>query len=122
MPRNGERNEKFGVYKSLCCGAEIVINPGATFPDCPHHQKLTTIWKPLRDGKIDSAATQKSVSDAGMHVENRRLFDFVSGQLKLEEWENNHLHECRVCQGIVHVFTNQPTVRPGTPPKPADAA
>jgi hypothetical protein len=53
---------------------------------------------------------------------NRRLFDFVSGQLKLEEWENNHLHECRVCQGIVHVFTNQPTARPDTPPKPADAA
>src|SRR5688572_17328566 len=33
MPRNGEINDKFGVYKSLCCSVEIVIPEGATFPD-----------------------------------------------------------------------------------------
>jgi len=52
VPQNGEGNPKFGVYKSLCCGAEIVINAGAIFPDCPNHPKLTTIWKPLLDDKI----------------------------------------------------------------------
>jgi len=41
VPQNGAVNEKFGVYKSVCCGAEIVITAGATFPDCPNHQKLT---------------------------------------------------------------------------------
>ena len=45
MPQNGAVNEKFGVYKSVCCGAEIVITAGATFPDCPRHIKLTTEWK-----------------------------------------------------------------------------
>ena len=47
MPQNGEINQKFGTYKSVCCGAEIVITKGAIFPDCPNHLQLTTIWKPV---------------------------------------------------------------------------
>ena len=47
MPNNGELNPRFGVYKSLCCGSEIIIREGATFPDCPKHPNLTTIWKPV---------------------------------------------------------------------------
>ncbi len=47
MPQNGDINTRFGVYKSLCCGREIIIREGATFPDCPNHAKLTTYWKPL---------------------------------------------------------------------------
>ena len=45
MPENGEINQRFGVYKSLCCGYEIIIREGATFPECPNHMKLTTVWK-----------------------------------------------------------------------------
>ena len=26
VPQSGEVNEKFGVYKSVCCGYEIVVN------------------------------------------------------------------------------------------------
>ena len=48
MPQNGAVNEKFGVYKSLCCGAEIVITAGATFPRCPDHP-VDTIWKLLSE-------------------------------------------------------------------------
>ena len=47
MPQNGEICSKFGIYRSLCCGAEIVIAAGAAFPDCPKHPRLTTKWKPL---------------------------------------------------------------------------
>ena len=47
VPQNGEKNEKFGVYESLCCGAEIVIRKGATFPECPNHRSLATIWEPV---------------------------------------------------------------------------
>src|SRR5258706_14359932 len=47
MPINGEVNNKFGVYKTVCCGCEIVIAEGMEFPDCPKHPKLTTIWKPI---------------------------------------------------------------------------
>jgi len=45
MPHNGEPNTKFGVYRSICCGTEIVISEGAKFPDCPRHVRLTTKWK-----------------------------------------------------------------------------
>jgi hypothetical protein len=52
---NGEVNTKFGIYRTLCCGQEIVITVGATFPDCPKHPKLTTEWKPVieADGVIN---------------------------------------------------------------------
>jgi len=45
MAQNGDVNIKFGVYRSVCCGLEIVIGEGVTFPDCPRHLKLTTEWK-----------------------------------------------------------------------------
>jgi hypothetical protein len=45
MPMNGDINASFGVYRSLCCDAEIVISTGAVFPDCPNHPKLSTVWR-----------------------------------------------------------------------------
>jgi len=32
MPINGEINKEFGVYRTVRCGAEIVIREGSTFP------------------------------------------------------------------------------------------
>ena len=123
MPRNGERNEKFGVYKSVCCGAEIVIDSGVVFPDCPKHPKRTTRWKPVPEDPIQGAATKKADFDVPLHIENRRLFDLAAGRFKPEEWEKNHLHECRLCQSIVTVFVNQLTRAPADgPSNPADAA
>ena len=52
MAANGEINKVFGIYKSVCCGAEIVIPEGVAFPDCPNHSKLPTSWKALKDEKI----------------------------------------------------------------------
>lgn len=49
MLRNGDVNRKLGVYRSVCCDAEIVLDEGSVFPDCPNHPKLTTEWKPLVD-------------------------------------------------------------------------
>ena len=44
MPQEGKKNEKFGVYRSHCCGTEIVITKGAIFPKCPDHPQYTTRW------------------------------------------------------------------------------
>jgi len=49
MPHSGQVNETFGVYKSVCCGAEIVITKGAIFPECPEHPRSTTFWRLLPD-------------------------------------------------------------------------
>jgi len=53
MPRNGEINSRFSVYKSLCCGREILVREGMVFPDCPNHPKLTTVWKIVRTDVIE---------------------------------------------------------------------
>jgi hypothetical protein len=42
-----------------------------------------------------------------VHIENRRLFDMARGKLKLEKWEEEHLHQCEVCQGVLYVLVSQ---------------
>jgi hypothetical protein len=120
MAQNGEVNKKLGIYRSLCCGAEVILRASSTFPDCPNHPRLTTIWKPVVDEKMAHLTTKKPEPDpaAEVHVENRRLWDLASGRLKLEEWEQNHLHGCSVCQDVLYVFVRQPITGPGNPEKP----
>jgi len=60
VPQNGKKNETLGVYKSDCCGAEIVIGKGAIFPKCPDHPRSITIWKLVPDEKTE---TKKSASE-----------------------------------------------------------
>jgi len=59
VPQNGEVNQKFGVYKSICCDAEIVIRTGATFPECPDHPGLPTVWQPLDSEMIPTTEIRK---------------------------------------------------------------
>jgi hypothetical protein len=49
VPGNGEVSKVFGVFKTLCCDAEIVIAVGTIFPDCPNHKNLTTEWNQITD-------------------------------------------------------------------------
>ena len=49
MPKNSEISKVFGVFKTVCCDAEIAISVGAPFPDCPNHKKLPTEWKQIAD-------------------------------------------------------------------------
>jgi hypothetical protein len=51
MPQHGDKNLHFGVYRSVCCGSEIIIREGATFPDCPAHPNLSTVWKEIDSEK-----------------------------------------------------------------------
>ena len=108
MGQNGEVNSKFGAYRSLCCRAEIVINAGSAFPDCPNHPKPTTIRKPVLVETIIPLTGPQSDPPLEGHIENRRLIDVAFGRLKLAEWEQNHLHGCKVCQGVLYVFIHQP--------------
>src|SRR5260370_640393 len=124
VPLNGETNQKLGLYISVCCGRKIVNNAGSTFPDCPNHPELT-IWKPVEDDNASQLTGGEGQSDfAGVrHIENRRLFNLAFGQLKLEEWEQEHLHGCKVCQGVLYVFVQQPkSSTTENPPKASGAA
>jgi hypothetical protein len=123
VPQNGEVNEQFGTYRSICCGAEIVINSGARFPGCPNHPQLSTIWKPSVEEKTLTETGSTPAFFHEVHVENRRLFNFAAGSLWLKEWERQHLHECSVCQAVLAVFVRQPINNPSErPAKPEDAA
>ena len=114
MPQNGEINQQFGIYKTVCCGAEIVIKPGRAFPDCPKHPKLTTIWKPVVEVIVISQTANDSQPNpvTEEHIENRRLFNVAAGKLGLETLEQEHLHRCNLCQGVLHVFMQQPISAP----------
>jgi hypothetical protein len=110
MPQNGEISERSGLYKTVCCSVEIFINTGSTFPDCPNHPKLTTIWKAVKKSPIVPQIAKKSEPEfaAEPHIENRRLFNVAAGDARLSEWEKQHLHECQVCNGVLYVFARQP--------------
>ena len=125
MPLNGESNGKCGVYKSVCCGAEIVINANSLFPDCANHPGALTIWRPAVNGQMIGLRERKSELGAAReaHIDNCHLFDLALGRLKLEEREQNHLHGCRVCQGVLYVLVHQPiSATAGSAEKPAIVA
>ena len=57
------------------------------------------------------------------HIENRRLLGLTGGRIKAEEWEQDHLHGCRVCQGVLYAYLGQPTTTSSdTPPESEDDA
>ena len=60
MPYNCEISDRFGVYRSVCCGAEIAIAEGAKFPDCPKHPKLVTKWESVGDEPIRHVSELRS--------------------------------------------------------------
>jgi len=44
VPKSGDVNQQFGIYKSTCCSSEIVLVKGAIFPVCNKHKQPAT-WK-----------------------------------------------------------------------------
>jgi hypothetical protein len=41
----GSVNKEHGIFKSHCCGDELVLYKGITFPNCKKHQELATRWE-----------------------------------------------------------------------------
>ena len=41
---SGVRNPEYGVWRSHCCGIEIVLYPDFAFPKCNKHTDLLTEW------------------------------------------------------------------------------
>lgn len=60
MPQNGEISTRFGVYKNVCCGVEVIVREGAAFPDCKNHPNLTTLWKAIDLAESAEAKVHKS--------------------------------------------------------------
>jgi hypothetical protein len=54
MPWDGDKNEVFADYANACCGSEIVIRAGSSFPACPKHPKQTAEWTQIDVDIADS--------------------------------------------------------------------
>jgi hypothetical protein len=61
---------------------------------------------------------------SGLHIANRRLFDFAAGRLQLWPLEQEHLHGCEICGSVLNIFLlNQPiSAAHERTEKPEDAA
>jgi hypothetical protein len=46
----------------------------------------------------------------------------VSGRLKFNEWEQDHLHACEVCQGVLYVLVNKQVGATGKNGRPSGEA
>jgi hypothetical protein len=64
MPKNGEENTQFGLYRSLCCDRELAIREGETFPDCPRHTNLGTVSKLIEVEIIEMKTIKKNDNSA----------------------------------------------------------
>ena len=101
MRKNGEMNHRFGVYRNVCCGEEIVVPEGTAFPDCPNHPKLTTIWKPTTTDKIVRLGPRFNVGDHVKIVSPHRHADMrgVVAQVIESPRDVVHRYEVRFSDG-----------------------
>jgi hypothetical protein len=60
MSRDSEVNRQFGIYRSVCCRAEIVIPEGVTFPQCAKHYR--TEWQDVTDMDCTETEEQRLAS------------------------------------------------------------
>jgi hypothetical protein len=64
MPNNDEINTLFGLYRTLCCDRELIIREGETFPDCPRHKNLSTVWKLIKAEVVEMKTIKKKDNSA----------------------------------------------------------
>jgi hypothetical protein len=104
MPQTGKTNQKFGFYKSLCCGREIVVPEGTPFPDCPNHPDVATIWKSILDDNVvrfgkrsTSVAPRFHVGDQVTFVGGGAQSGLTGGVVDVIDGFLDHIHRYDVC-------------------------
>jgi hypothetical protein len=81
LPKNGEINNKFGLYRSLCCGYEVVVAERAKFPDCPNHLNLPTIWKSVVDDPNRIPHIREILAQERIHSTSERPHVFLDRRM-----------------------------------------
>ena len=56
------------------------------------------------------------------HIGNSRLKEVASGRARFEEFEEEHLHTCEVCQSVLYVLLGESRERNPSDPAEPDAA
>lgn len=104
MPQNGKTNQRFGFYRSLCCGKEIAVPEGTAFPDCPNHPDVTAVWKSILDENVvrfgkrsDSVAPRFRVGDHVAFVGGGPHTGLPGEVVALIDGFIDHIHRYDVC-------------------------
>ena len=53
---------------------------------------------------IDGGTQTRMPMNRDHHIRNKRLFNFAAGNIRLLEWEHEHLHRCATCQTMACVL------------------
>jgi len=73
MPKSSEKSTTCGGYRALCCDAEIFLEAGVFFPDCPKHQGVPTEWELISEANLGTLKPK--------HNRRQKLFETAtSGQ------------------------------------------
>ena len=59
MSKTGDVCTVFAVYKNTCCGREIIIRPGASFPECSSHSNVIATWEQIEVEIPDTTINDK---------------------------------------------------------------
>jgi hypothetical protein len=90
---NGEKSLAYGIWKSLCCGQEIVLYGGTVFPLCKKHRASTewvlisTTWFSKPRGESEHP-----------HISTERLQCLSIEGVVSDRFECAHLTACWSCR------------------------
>ena len=107
---SGFRNVVYGVWRSRCCGDEIVLYRGAIFPVCHRHKDAMTEWvlittDLLSKPKIEQIEVKSARSDVDSeHPSRERLQQLSIGVAMSTETECAHLNDCNLCRLALEKF------------------
>jgi hypothetical protein len=115
---SGLRNVVYGVWRSRCCGDEIVLYRGSIFPVCHRHRDAMTEWllistDLLSKPDIKQIEMQSTKSDAdSTHPSRERLQLLSTGDAMSSEAECAHLSDCNFCRLALEKFGLENRSRP----------
>lgn len=100
---NGVKNVEYGVWRSRCCGQEVVLYPGLIFPTCNKHPDSVTEWvlistDLLRKSNVAQAGSAPRRLKNEGHISRDRLQELSTGGVLPSEPECAHLTNCFVCR------------------------
>jgi len=108
---SGIRNLEYGVWRSRCCGDEIVLYRGAIFPICNKHKDRLTEWVLITTdilSKPDVAAVLsrplEPSSVFALHIPPDRLKELTAGAAVTNEIDRTHLTKCLTCRSLIEQF------------------
>jgi hypothetical protein len=111
---SGVRNIEYGVWRSRCCGDEIVLYSGAIFPICNRHKDALTEWVLIATDILDktniahfgSRLRESDFRAPIQHLPSERLKELSRGVM-FEETDSEHLKTCGSCRSLLHQFAHQ---------------